>query len=140
MDAPQAEEVGPSQFTQAPPVGTQPTQPVGGATRQSAERHRLVQGCHWRAEGHRRGERHRPAEGHRMLQACRMRPWQHRLPTSSDRGWSGHRTPGRIPGTTPGLALKLLGRRGTDEFRCSSTFTMIYINYLHLLVDYDMIL
>jgi hypothetical protein len=33
MDAPQAtEEVGLSQCTQAPPVGTQPTQPVGGAT------------------------------------------------------------------------------------------------------------
>jgi hypothetical protein len=32
MDAPHAEEVGPSQFTQAPPIGTQPTQPVDGAT------------------------------------------------------------------------------------------------------------
>jgi hypothetical protein len=32
LDAPQlAEEVGPSQLTQAP-VGTQPTQPLGGAT------------------------------------------------------------------------------------------------------------
>jgi hypothetical protein len=32
MDAPQAEEVSPSQLIQAPPVGTQPTQPVDGAT------------------------------------------------------------------------------------------------------------
>jgi hypothetical protein len=32
MDAPQDEEVGPSQFTQEPPVRTQPTQPVDGAT------------------------------------------------------------------------------------------------------------
>jgi hypothetical protein len=33
LDSPQqAEEVGASQFTQAPPVWTQPTQPQGGAT------------------------------------------------------------------------------------------------------------
>jgi hypothetical protein len=32
MNAPQDEEVGPSQFTRAPPVGTQQTQPVDGAT------------------------------------------------------------------------------------------------------------
>jgi hypothetical protein len=32
MDTPQAEEVGSSLFTQASPVGTQPTQPVRGAT------------------------------------------------------------------------------------------------------------
>jgi hypothetical protein len=62
LDAPQqAEEVGPSQLTQAP-VWTQPTQPQGGATP---------------ASGATLGE-----EGHRMLQACRRRPWRHRLPTS----------------------------------------------------------
>jgi hypothetical protein len=54
-----------------------------------------------------------------------MLPWRHRLPTSLDRGWSGHLTPGRTIGTTPGLGLELLGRRGTDTFRCSSTFTII---------------
>jgi hypothetical protein len=41
----------------------------------------------------RRAERHRLAERHRMLQARRRRPWRHRLPTSSERGWSGHLTP-----------------------------------------------
>jgi hypothetical protein len=45
--------------------------------------------------------------------------------TSSDRGWSGHLTLGCTTGTTPGLALELLGRRGTYAFRCNSTFTMI---------------
>jgi hypothetical protein len=60
-----------------------------------------------------------------MLWAGRKRSWRHCLPTSSDRRWSGHLTPGRTTGTRPGLALKLLGRGGTSAFRCSSTFTMI---------------
>jgi hypothetical protein len=60
-----------------------------------------------------------------MLQA-RRRPWRHRLRTGSDRGWSSHPIPGLTTGTTPGLALEPLGRRGTDAFKCSSgTFTMI---------------
>jgi hypothetical protein len=71
------------------------------------------------------GERHRLAEGHQMLQARRRRPWRHRLPTSSDCGWLGNLTPGRTTRTTPGLSLELLGRRGTDAFRCSTIFTMI---------------
>jgi hypothetical protein len=33
--------------------------------------------------------------------------------------------PGRTTGTTPGLALELLGRKGTSTFRCSTTFVMI---------------
>jgi hypothetical protein len=85
----------------------------------------LSRHSHW-AERHRRpAEWHRRTEGHRMLQARRRRPWRHGLLTISDRGWSGHLTPGRTTGTTSGLALELLGRRGTDTFRCSSTFTMI---------------
>jgi hypothetical protein len=49
----------------------------------------------WAAKGHRQ------AEGHQMLQARRGRPWRYRVPTSSDRGWSGHLTPGHMTGTTP---------------------------------------
>jgi hypothetical protein len=125
MDAPQVEEVGPSQFTQASPVGTQPTQPVGGATPAASGATSAGAGSSLVGGGTSRAKRHRPAEGHWMLQACRRRPWRRHLPTSSDRGWLGHLTPRRTPGTTPGLVLELLGRIGTDIFRCSSIFIMI---------------
>jgi hypothetical protein len=106
LDAPQqAEEVVPSQLTQAP----------AGLSRHSQ----------WAERPQRPAERHRRVERHWILQARRRRPWRHRLPTSSDRGWSEHLTPGRTIRTTTGLALELLGRRATDAFRCSSTFTMI---------------
>jgi hypothetical protein len=69
----QAEEVVPSQLTQAP----------AGLSRHSQ----------WAERPQRLAERHRRVERHWILQARRRRPWRHRLPTSSDRGWSGHLTP-----------------------------------------------
>jgi hypothetical protein len=72
-----------------------------------------------------------------MLQARRRRPWRHRLPTSSDRGWSGHVTPGRTTETTPGLTLELLSQRGTDTFRCSSTF---YHDFVYTICIYSLIM
>jgi hypothetical protein len=100
LDAPrQAEEVGPSQLTQAL-VGTQPTQPLGGATLAAG-------GVTPYAAG--------------SSQAAMATPFPDQLGPRV----VGHLTPGRTTGTTPGLALEMLGRRGTDTFRCSSTFTMI---------------
>jgi hypothetical protein len=105
----QADEVGTSQLTQPPPVLTRPSQlAAGGAT---------LAGGGATPTG---AERHRPAERHRMLQARRRWPWRHRLPTSYDCGSSVHLTPGRTTGTTPGLALELLGGRETSAFRCST--------------------
>jgi hypothetical protein len=99
MDAPQhVEEVGLSQLTQALPVGTQPTHPVGGTTPVAGGATPASAGSSLAGRGTPAGGATPPAEGHRMLQARRRRPWRHRLPTSSDRGWSGHLTPGRMAG------------------------------------------
>jgi hypothetical protein len=87
LDAPQqAEEVGPSQLTQAP-VWIQPTQPAAGG-------------------GTPAGGGTSDAAG--SSQAAMATPSLDQL------------GPQRF-----GLALELLGRRGADTFRCSTTFTMI---------------
>jgi hypothetical protein len=99
LDAPQqAEEVGPSQLTQAQ-VWTQPTQPQGEVTPTAG-------GATPDAAG--------------SSQAAMVTPSPDQLGPQVVRDL----TPGRTTGTTPGLALELLGRRGTDTFRCC-TFTMI---------------
>jgi hypothetical protein len=116
IDAPQqAEEVGPSQLTRAP-VWTQLTQPA--------------------ADGGTPAGRATPAGGGTpdaagSSQAAMATP----SPDQLGPRWSGHLTPGCTTGTRPGLALELLGRRGADAFRCSTTFTIFCINYFHLLVD-----
>jgi hypothetical protein len=110
MDAPQAaEEVGPSQFTQAPPVGTQPTQAVGGATPTAGEATPVGAGSSLVGEGTPTGGAI-PAGGATpdvvgLSQAAmatpspdQLGPWVVRAPD-----------PRRMPRTTHGLALELLG-------------------------------
>jgi hypothetical protein len=112
----QTEEVGPSQLTHAP-VRTQPTQPQGGATPAAGGATPVGRATVGGATPAGGGTPNAAGSSHAAMATLfpdQLGPRVVRAPDLE-----------RTIGTTPGLALELLGRRGTDAFRCSTTFTMI---------------
>jgi hypothetical protein len=105
LDAPrQAKEVGPSQLTQTP-VWTQPTQPQGGVT--PAGGATPTGGWTLDATGSSQAAMATPSPNQLGPRVVRTPdPWMY----DRDHTW---------------LAVELLGPRGGNAFRCSTTFTMI---------------
>jgi hypothetical protein len=118
----QAEEVSASQLTEPLPVWTQPSQltpAAGGATTAS--------GATPAVGGATLAGGATPAGGGATPDAAGSSQAAMATPSPDQLGPRVVRAPdpGRMTGTRPGMALELLGGRGTGAFRCSTTFTMI---------------
>jgi hypothetical protein len=128
LDSPQqAEEVGASQFTQAPLVLDSANTATGwsdlGSRRSNPSRRSDLGGRRSDTGG---GGRATPV-GRATPDVAGSSQATMATPSPDQLGPPVVKAPvpGRTTRTRPGLALELLGRKGADTFRCSTTFTMI---------------